>query len=270
MKLQFALSPNGKTYIRDQFCRYPFHVCRAQYVDTKPSGLATIYLQSCAGGIFEGDRLFSVFHSLPESQAHITTQASTIVHSMKNGRAEQYVSIEAEECSYIEYLPDPLILFPESHLHAKVAVSKHPTATIILSDAFLVHDPENRGRNFGKFQNETRIEDLQGNLLCLDRYQITGEGMFNHYIGVMGDYAVLGTVMFLSPANLTHTFCDSLKNVLDTNRAIYGGVSMLPNDCGVWVRLMASEAFEMRSIMTSLWEVGRINYAGTLPQMRKK
>ena len=271
LKLQFALAPNGKTYIRNQYCHYPFHVCRAQYVDTNPFGLATVYLQSCAGGIFEGDRLFCEFHSLSESQAHITTQASTIVHSMEYGSAEQYVLIEAEENSFIEYLPDPLILFPHSNLRSKVVVSMHPTATVYLADALLIHDPKNRGNTFGEYHNETKIMDLQGKLLCLDRYHITGDQNSNSYMGVMGNYAVLGTIVFLSPTDLTHTFCDMLKDLLDANStAVYAGVSVLPNKCGVWVRLMANEAFEMRSIMTNLWGLGRVNFTGTLPHTRKK
>ena len=270
LKLQFARSLNGETYISNQYCRYPFHICRAQYVDTNPPGLATIYLQSCAGGIFEGDRLLCEFHTLPESQAHITTPASTIVHSMNHGTAELCVTIKAEKGCYTEYLPDPLILFPESQLRSKLVVRMHATAIICLTDAFLVHDPMNCGNKFGEYQNETRIEDLQGKLLCLDRYRITGEQFSNNYIGVMGDYAVHGTAMFLGPVNQTSSLPETLKEVLDTNCAVYTGVSVLPNDCGIWIRLLSKDTFELRSTITKLWEVWRFNFAGALPQTRKK
>ena len=52
LQLQFAPSPSGRTYLSHQFSRYPFHICKAQYLDAEPSDMATVYLQSSAGGIF--------------------------------------------------------------------------------------------------------------------------------------------------------------------------------------------------------------------------
>jgi urease accessory protein len=57
VEIAFARDPSGRTYIRRQFVRYPYHVCRPLSFSGDPAGMATIYLQSCAGGIFRDDRL---------------------------------------------------------------------------------------------------------------------------------------------------------------------------------------------------------------------
>ena len=56
-RLAFALSPGGVTYLRKQHVSYPFHICAPFHVEGDPPGMASLYLQSCAGGVFEGDHL---------------------------------------------------------------------------------------------------------------------------------------------------------------------------------------------------------------------
>ncbi len=57
LELAFARDPSGRTYLRRQFASYPYHVCRPLSFGGDPQGMATIYLQSSAGGIFRDDRL---------------------------------------------------------------------------------------------------------------------------------------------------------------------------------------------------------------------
>ena len=56
LDLQFENSHNLRTYLSHQYSKYPFHICRVQYLDDVPSGMGTVYLQSSAGGIFSNDR----------------------------------------------------------------------------------------------------------------------------------------------------------------------------------------------------------------------
>jgi len=270
LQLRFAAAPDGRTYLDHQFSRYPFHICRAQYVDPHPKGLATIYLQSSAGGIFADDRLSSVFHALSNSQTHITTQSSTVVHRMDNGDACHNVQIRAEENSFLEYLPDPMILFPMARLRSSLLVQMHPSATVLIADAFTSHDPVANQDHFAKYQNETRVEDLHGNLLCLDRYRVSGKQFSSGQLGVMGKNTVQGTFMLLTSTPSATGLCELLRRSLQSHFNGYAGVSTLPNECGVWVRLVACEAFTLRSAMQEVWAVTRQDVMGRRPHHRRK
>src|SRR5437763_6374150 len=56
LALEFSRDPRGRTFLSRQYAAYPFHICRTQYLDAR-SELATVYIQSCSGGLYENDRL---------------------------------------------------------------------------------------------------------------------------------------------------------------------------------------------------------------------
>lgn len=274
LNLEFRATPDGRTYISHQFYQYPFHICRAQYVDPDPEGLATIYLQSSSGGIFANDRLSCEFQALPRSQSHITTQSSTIVHRMDQGNARHCVTIRADENSLIEYLPDPMILFPKAKMHAATVVQLHPSATVIMTDAFMHHDPTTevleRQENFTEYHNETRVESLDGTLLCLDRYRVSGEQFTSGQSGVMGNNKIQGTFVLLNRLHSTTDLGGSIRRYLESGFSGYAGMSSLPNGCGIWVRLIAQDAFVLRSAIQQLWATTRQTLLGKCPNRRKK
>ena len=270
LQLQFTVAPDGQTYIERQFCHYPFHICRAQYPDLDPAGLATIYLQSSAGGIFAHDSLSCEFQALPQSQVHITTQSSTIVHRMDQGEAGHKVIIRAEENSFLEYMPDPMILFPKARMYSSLLVQIHPTATVILADAFSSHNPLANDELFSEYCNETRIEDTAGSLKCLDRYRVSGKQFSSRQLGVMGANSVQGTFLLLNSKLDKRRLCDLLRNFLESNYDGYSGVSQLPNDTGIWVRLLANDAFSLRAAIQELWAMSRLELTGNRPCPRRK
>ncbi|MGB3022584.1 MAG: urease accessory protein UreD, partial [Methyloceanibacter sp.] len=122
LELEFAAAPDGRTYLRRQFASYPFHVCRVQFQDRDIPDLATLYVQSCSGGVYEDDRLKLALAAGENAKAHVSTQAATVVHSMPTGRAEQIVRLDCAHGSYLEYLPDPQILFPGSSCRSAISV----------------------------------------------------------------------------------------------------------------------------------------------------
>ncbi|MGH6961858.1 MAG: urease accessory protein UreD, partial [Dongiaceae bacterium] len=135
LELTFARDPSGRTYLRRQYAGYPYHVGRPLSFGGDPAGMATIYLQSSAGGIFRDDRLREDIVAEEGAAAHVTTQASTIVHGMDRGDARQDVLIEAAAGSFIEVLPDPFILFPQSRFASDVRIRAHETATVVVANS---------------------------------------------------------------------------------------------------------------------------------------
>jgi urease accessory protein len=268
-ELQFATDETSHTYVAKQFAPYPFHFCRPFYVSGDPKGLATVYVQSCAGGIFEHDRLRLNVKAAQGSLAHVTTSASTIVHSMPAGEASQVVDLVANTDSLIEYLPDPMILFPGARINSAVNVVIDDTARVILSDAFLLHDHQNRGEVFDWLHSDITVRDSQSKVLVRDRIRVDGRSMLAAIPGVTGRYTAQASFMVLG-RGLSTELLTSMRAVLDSVEGIYAGVSLLPGGAGVFSRILATDGVSLRAAQLVLWSEARRSLTGSTPMPRRK
>lgn len=274
LELRFVRAPDGRTYLDRQYAAYPFHVCRTQYVEGDEAGMATLYMQSSSGGMYEHDRHSIRMAAATGAKVHVTTQASTIVHSMAAGEARLDAVVTADERSFMEYLPDPVILFPGARLRSSVAVTLAEAATVLVADAFLCHDPGGSEATFEVMESTTRVVDADGRLLARDRFSIGGAEFARHRAGVNGPFAAHGTLMLARrrPAGDEHgdALLSCLRAALDATDGVYGGASTLPGDLGVWVRMLAVDGAALRAGMIAAWSAMRVGLFGRVPTVRRK
>lgn len=269
LELEFCRDAQ-RTYIHRQFASYPFHVCRPHYLTGDPPALATLYTQSLAGGIFENDRLNIAIHCGPGSMVHCTSQASTIVHSMSDGDASHRIEIGIENDAFVEYMPDPVILFPCANFSSSVAISITPFGELILCDSVLSHDPFGKNGAFHRLKSELVVSDETGALLACDRFMVPGTAFFSESPGISGSYSAFGSVFFISRSIHKEALIDAIRSALDRLSGIYGGVSHMPNECGIVTRILASNAHSMRSGISAVWSSLRCMRFGMAPQPRRK
>lgn len=270
LELEFAADADGRSYLKRQFAGYPFHVCRASYQDDDIPGFATLYVQSCSGGIYENDRLAISVTAADNAQAHISTQAPTVVHSMPSGTASQSVAIHCKGDSYLEYLPDPQILFPESRFSSHIKVRLGGNAIVVISDSLLCHDPDGRGATFSDYLNEIVIADELNATLAIDRLKVDGDTFRELSIGALGRYKAQAT-MIIAGLNLTSTeIVLGLNKIrLDRDAGVIG-TSHLPHSAGLLVRILATNGSELERSMHATWCVVRRALKGTTPRKRRK
>lgn len=266
--LQFSPDADGRTYISRQYVAYPFHVCRALYSDSACPELATVTIQSCSGGLYEGDRLEIEVEAKAGAAAHVTTQAATVVHSMPTGSAEQCTRIRAQSQSYVEYLPDPQILFPQSRLSSTIHIGVSSEAVVLVCDSFLMHDPKGAGRAFTGYMSEIQIEDDAGRRLAIDRMALDGATYEAHYPGVMSNFGAQGTMIAAGVGALPDTILAPDQLGHDSNFSI--GFSRLPRSAGIVVRILAADGAILRREMHSVWSALRRSLKGSnAPPQRK-
>lgn len=269
-KLIFAVDTRGRTYIQSQIGGYPFHFCRPFYLAGDPDGMATVYIQNCSGGVFEQDRLALYIGALQLSHVHVTTAASTIVHSMYAGRAVQYIDIDVGDGALVEYMPNMLILFPRALMESTVKVRLAASGTIILCDTFIAHDPSASGCGFDTLTSTTSIHSTAGKLLALDRYSISAETLYECMPGITGSLPVVGNFIVATKAVPAQDLLEELRRELLGISAIYGGVSMLPNDLGIAVRVLANDAIPLNNALDKLWCRTRQCLVGSAVISRRK
>lgn len=270
LALRFSRGAASETYIGGQYASYPFHICRPQYLDGDPPGMATLYIQSSSGGIFEDDRLSIAIEVAHDARAHLTTQGATVVHGMRAGAAEQRVTLVVGEGSFLEYMPGPTILFPDARLRSRLRIVRHPSAIVVCTDAFMCHDPSARGVPFGFLDNLMEVEDEDGRLRVRDSFTVTGEMFLRHLRGVNGPFAMHGTMVVLCPPDHRDALLSGLRGIVRDLPDAVVGVSDLPNGCGVMVRILAVDGASLLTATLAAWSAAREALFGRPPSPRRK
>jgi urease accessory protein len=268
-ELEFARDANGATYVHRQRVGYPFHVGRSLKMHGDPAGMPTVYLQSCSGGIFEGDELRLQITAGEAAAAHVATAAATVVHSMESGSATQWVELHAHKNAFLEYLPDPVILFPRAKLKTGVRVRVHPGATVILGEAVLLHDPKGGDDRFDWLQSETLIEDDCGKLLVRDRFRIEGARSGRGLPGIAGTWKTQGSLFVVTAAKPAAELVAAMRSV-PVPAGAYAGVTILPNQSGAWTRILATDAAALKAALFCAWAAARQILTGAAPMPRRK
>ena len=270
VSLTFKSDPSGQTFIARQRTTYPFTLTQPFCLDRAPHGMLTLMLQSISGGVYENERLALDFSVEDGACVHLTTQGATVVHSMRENRvATQQVSIRAGKGSFVEYLPDPLALFPHARFRSSVHITVEEGATAISGDAFGLHDPEALGRPFGSIFNETVFQRPDGQRRCVDRFEIAGHEFVASLPHALRRYQTQGTFWVVSDHD-TGELVTALRTALAPLPGIYAGASVLPDNAGVWMRVLAVDAVALRSAFHAAWSAVRLCLTGVEPPSRRK
>lgn len=258
----------GRTRLAEQLVRYPFHITRPFYFDraTAP-GLATLYLQSASGGYYRGERLPVRIRAGEGAELSVTTQASTIVHHARGTETVADTRIDAEAGSVVFHVPDPLILLPGAELSTSVRVRRAPDATVVVSEAFLIHDPDGEERPFGHLVNEVRIDGPDGTPEAIDRLVVSGADL--PVVSRFGPALASAGLMIAGPKATSAdpvAFEASIGSVADTRI----GASRLPFETGLSVRIAASSGVALSAALDAIFAAAfRLVYGGEPGRRRK-
>jgi urease accessory protein len=190
---------------------------------------------------------------------------------MPAGSAEQRMRIVCAPGSYLEYLPDPQILFPGSSCRSLVSVGLSGDGIAVVSDSFLQHDPNGSGGTFAAYFSEIVIEDADGAVLAIDRLNIDGLAFQSGRAGISGAYAAQGTMIVAGLDLPVPAILAALRAVGrdgDAEAAI--GASQLPNSAGVLARVLAADGAALRRAMHRAWSAVRSALTGAAPAERRK
>ena len=269
--LRFARAPDGRSYIARQRVGYPFHITRPFYFDEAPAGALTLYLQSVSGGIYQGEDLRMTCSADAGSAAHVTTQAATIVHRMPAAPARQTVALEAEDGALLEYLPDPLIMFPGARLTSVLEIEASADSTVIASESFAHHDPGGEDRRFDRFEAEMRFRDARAAACSRWSAMPWPATALAPSASQIARWPAQGSVVVAhrGPA-CEDAILAALRAALAPTEDFYGGASALPNEAGVGVRLLAADGARLRRGLEAAWQAVRLALYGAPPAPRRK
>jgi urease accessory protein len=262
----------GRTVLTRQRVPYPFHATRSFYLDPARADLATLYLQSAAGGLYRGDRVTLSIVAEPCSAAHVTTQAATIVHRTHRCPVEQNTRLEVGTNAFLAFTPDPLVLFPGAEIACATEITLAESGCVILTDGLSHHAPEgvdveNSTRTFARYSNAVVVRHAVGRVLLNDRGAITGEALFAPS-SPLGPHRAVGSVFVLGRGA---DRCDPEQ--METRLATCGcvaGFSKLPNDAGIGGRVLAANGGALARGLEAAFNVAFEALIGVPPARRRK
>nr|BFD86632.1 urease accessory protein UreD [Streptomyces sp. Xyl84] len=260
-----------RTELVHRYQKSPLQIMRPLYVDPLRPDMPFTYLMSTGGGVVQADRNRIDIDCGPGTAVHLTTQAATKLHRVEFDHATQVVHLTAGAGSYVEYLPDPLIPYRDARFYQQTRVSADPTATVLLGETIAAGRLARGERHaYRMLFSDLEITRPDGDLLVLDTVRldpqepgsVTGPAVF-------GGHDLMATLFVLTPLAAAGEVADTLHEALRTAGQAFG-VSVLPDDCGAWVRIMGSDPPAVARALRAAWDaVRRLLIGVPAPDLRK-
>jgi urease accessory protein len=270
LDLSFRRHPERGTYLDRRVFRWPFTLSRGFRLDSVPSGMLTLILQTVSGAIQADDALVQRICVGAGAAAHVTTQGATMVYRAPAGMcATDTIELEVENGGVLEYLPEPRILFPESSLSQRLLLRAAPLGIAMLSEGFVLHDPTGQGRPFRSYTSEVVIEQPAGCVIALDRIDLDAMPVRG---GRRAQYAAHGTLLVVAPLPppALEALCRDIEARVSGAPGIYAAASVLPQEAGVGLRVAATDGRHLRTALTAGWFAARQHLFGCEPAPRRK
>ncbi|WP_241384487.1 urease accessory protein UreD [Rhodococcus sp. CH91] len=248
LQLGFERNPaRNRTELVHHYQKSPLQIMRPLYFDPLRPDVPYTYVMSSGGGVLQADRLRTDLTFGAGTSAHVTTQAQTRVYRMDNDYASSVTHITAGSDAYVEYLPDAVIPFAGSRLYQHTSVTLDESASLLLAETvYAGRLARNERHRYDVYASDLEVRRPDGRLVALDRVRLrpggTNDRPAAEELGVLAEHDILAMLYVFTPrvraADLTDLLHDALSTTFDDGLF---GISALPNDAGVWMRLLAND-----------------------------
>ncbi|MFZ3495357.1 urease accessory protein UreD [Streptomyces sp. 5.8] len=274
-----------RTELVRHYQKSPLQIMRPLYFDPHRPDLPITFLMSTGGGVIQADRLRTDLSFGPGTSAHVTTQAATKVYRMEHDYAVAQTFLTVGPDAYVEYLPDPVIPYVDSRFYQRTVVTADPTATVLVSETVLSGRLAHGERNaYQVFASDFELRRPGGELVALDTVRLEpggAVGIGGHRGGrnsdrcsvdgpaVLAGHSVMACFFAVSPLAPARELADLMHGTL-ADRGLPYGVSVLPQDCGAWVRVLGEHTEAVTLALGAVWDAVRRRLIGVpAPDLRK-
>lgn len=243
---------NSKTVIKNLLVKPPLLIQKALYPDTQNPNTAQIYIMSSAGGILQGDKLQIKIKATDNSNGIITTQSATKIYNTENHIPNQIIDILVEKNSYLEFIPKQIIPHKSAEFLQKVNLKVDQSSTLVYSETIscgrIAHGEE---FDFKSLVFRTKTVNEKDEVLFLDAINIEPKNRKRVFENLYGKKKIFSTVYIISK-KFDNEKLDLEINQLLKKFQIIGGVSQIPYDSGIIVRLLSDSIDEIDEIIFNI------------------
>ncbi|MGE0541419.1 MAG: urease accessory protein UreD [Dehalococcoidia bacterium] len=238
LRLRFAYA-KGRTILTDAVRAPPFHVQRLLYLDRCWPDLAQAAVLNTTAGMFSGDRLELAVDVASHASVELTTPTSTRVFAMDDGCAESRTSIAVAPGGYLEFVSRPVILCRDAALRLRTSVTVGRGGRAAVGEVLAFGRAAAGERHCYRWLDQRTELRYDGNIALTEALRIAREDGPDA-VGVLGDAAVYGALHLLGVDSEMSSFVTQVRQMIDAQRHVMGGVSTLHGDASIAVRLLGS------------------------------
>ncbi|MDJ1430479.1 urease accessory protein UreD [Halostagnicola sp. A-GB9-2] len=275
---------NNQTRLVRDHVIVPYHLTGTLETDPVP-GLTTLIAQEPTGGVAQGDRHRMEIDARSGARANVTTQSATKVHSMRANYAHLDATLEAKSGSYLEYVPGPTIVNEDARCLQTVRVDLEDDAIVLVGDV-LVPDGLSEHESFDFDHYHARVEaEHDGKLVCADTVDIRPDERDPRDSTSVGEYDVIGSLYVFAPDRDSEALTDRIHDRLeetprgeaqprreksmradetegrgDALDSTLVGVSTLPHEVGVVVRVLGYRQLDVTNAIRDAWDETRLAF----------
>ncbi|MFB7637699.1 urease accessory protein UreD [Peribacillus butanolivorans] len=257
----------GKTIAKNVYFQGALKVMRPIYHDD--SGQACYYILNPGGGYLDGDRYKMEITLEKQARLTLTTQSATKVYKTPNTHAYQETEIFLKAGSYLEYIPDPLIMYQDARYKQKNVIRMEKGATFLYSDILTPGwspDGDRFSYNRLQFINEIYMDD---ELVAYDHIHLNPAVQNIEKIGFMEGFSHLGSMLVVGEQT-SHDLLDRLYMAINENTDQYKvGLSLLPVQ-GFTVRVLANSTQIIEKIFSEYHRIISQEWFNTKPCFLRK
>ncbi|MGI0057430.1 MAG: urease accessory protein UreD [Nitrosarchaeum sp.] len=234
-----------KTVIKNLVVKPPLLIQKAMYPDANNPNTAHIYIMSSACGILQGDRLKIDIKASQNSNGYITTQSATKIYKTENHTPSQLINISVEKGSYLEFIPKQIIPHKSAKFYQKVNIKTDQSSTLVYSENIscgrIAHGEE---FVFDSLIFRTNAFNEKNEILFSDAINIEPKKRKVVFEKLYGKKKIFSTIYIVSKV-LDNENLDDEINLLLRSIRITGGVSQLPNNAGILIRILSDSIDEI-------------------------
>jgi urease accessory protein len=248
-------SQKNKTLITHQKSQVPLFLQKALYYDETIPSMAHLFILSPSGGILQGDRYRTDITLSDNAISHITTQGATRIYKMDSNYATQIINLEVKENSYLEFLPEQLIPYKNSRYYQKINLNVDTSSTLVYSE-IIVPGRVAMGELFDYDICYLKSSGSNGSQILFNDSSILEPKKQKISIpSILGNNTIIATVYIITNKNNTVNLNDKINSAFQSNDEVKGGLSLLPNDAGIGIRILGNSSEEIR---TSIYNIAKI------------
>ncbi|WP_327297988.1 MULTISPECIES: urease accessory protein UreD [unclassified Streptomyces] len=248
---------SGRTELVRRYSRMPLRTGRPQYPDPLRPQMAFVRLAPVTGGLVQDDRQRVDVCCGAETEVHLSTGAATEIRPMERGYATRLVNLSAGPDAYLEYLPDPLLPLPGARLYQRTVITADPAATVVIGETVAAGRPGSGARHgYDVLGLDLEVRRPHGRLLALDAIRLCPGRPGAAGPGVLSGHTRLASLFVVTGRSPAAEVADALHAALDGMGLPYG-VSVLPYDCGAWLRVLGDDEAAVASARYAGWDAAR-------------
>jgi|APHM01.1.fsa_nt_gi Urease accessory protein UreH len=253
----FTAGNDGVTNVSHQYACPPFHLMGDLHHDEQLQDLSTLYIQNPSGGVTQGDRHKIDVKVQSGAQANVSTQSSTKVYGMEKNLASSSTEIFVNNGGYLEFMPDPTILYKKSRFFKNLKVTLERGSTLLLSDIVV---PGRLARDeffeFDKYHSKVNIT-YGNNKIFANNYVLNSESIEPDRDGLMKDFRVIGTMNIISDKFDSDKLNSKVYNNVNQLNEITAASSVLPYNTGIVLKILGDTAQSVQDAINHAWNEAR-------------